>query len=123
MFGRRKKSDPELELMTDEELSSLTLMELQRIRNKRWANSLDDLVQRADEELSRRDPRRNWACTRCDKTAFHEQEIRVSGGFMDSFMGWERNKYHAITCNYCGKREFYSTMMSGAQKSLGIFGS
>ena len=42
---------------------------------------------------------------------------------MESFIGWERNKYHAIICNYCGKTEFYNVQMSVSEESLGFFGS
>ena len=44
---------------------------------------------------------------------------------MESFLGWERNKYYAIVCNYCGKTEFYNVQMSGAdclRRCSGRFG-
>lgn len=124
MFRRKsKKPDWDLLKLSDEELEFLPLEELQRIRNKRWANGLEDLQKRAEEELARRDPRKNWSCNRCSKTHFHEHEVRVAGGFAEAFLGWERNKYHVIVCNYCGKSEFYKTMMSVGEQSVGIFGN
>jgi predicted nucleic-acid-binding Zn-ribbon protein len=124
MFWKSKKDrDWDLKKLTDEQLESLPLQELQRIRNKRWANGLEELQTRAQDELDRRDPRINWCCFRCGKQKFHEKEIRVSGGFFESYIGWERNKYHAIICSYCGKTEFYNVLMSGAEQSIGFFGS
>jgi predicted nucleic-acid-binding Zn-ribbon protein len=122
MFNKNDR-DWDLKKLTDEQLESLPLQELQRIRNKRWANGLDELQKRAQDELDRRDPRNDWSCLRCGKHHYHEKEMRVSGGFFESFLGWERNKYHAVVCNYCGKTEFYSVLMSGAEKSIGLFGS
>ena len=124
MFGKKRNNrDWDLQRLTDEELESLSLAELQRIRNKRWANNLHELQQRAQNELDRRDPRIDWKCLRCGKTHYYEKEIRVSGGFAESFLGWERNKYHAIICNYCGKTEFYNVLMSGAEQTIGFMGS
>jgi len=122
---RRSKKDPDWDLrkLTDEELEFIPLEELQRIRNKRWANGKEELLARADAELARRDPRRNWKCNKCGREHFYEREMRVPGGFLESYFGWERNQYHAIICNYCGKTEFYKTLMSGAQESIGFFGS
>lgn len=109
--------------LSEEELSLLPLVDLQRIRNKRWAHGLKELQKRVQEELERRDPRKDWVCTRCENTHFHEKEIRVAGGFLSSFIGWERHKYHALICNYCGKTEFYSVLMSASEESMGILGS
>ncbi|MEM1189736.1 MAG: zinc ribbon domain-containing protein [Pseudomonadota bacterium] len=109
--------------LSDEALESLSLEDLQRIRNKRWAHGLKELQARADAELARRDPRTDWKCLRCGREHFHEREIRVSGGFLESFWGWERNQYHVLVCNYCGKSEFYKTLMSGAQESIGFLGN
>lgn len=122
-FKRNRKTDRDLEKFSDEELSLIPLAELQRISNKRWAHGLDDLHLRAKEELKRRDPRRDWRCNRCGKEHFHQKEIRVSGGFMESFLGWERNLYHAIVCNYCGKTEFYSVLMPASEQGIGLMGS
>lgn len=122
MFRNKKKNpDWDLSKLTDAELELLPLSELQRIRNKRWAHGLKELQARAEAELNRRDPRNNWKCNRCGKMHFHEKEIRVSGGFGESFPGWERNKYHAIVCNYCGKTEFYYVLMSSPERSIGFF--
>jgi len=118
-----KKTDWDLFKLTDEELARVPLTELQRIRNKRWAHGATELRKRADAELEKRDPRRNWSCSRCEKTHYHQKEIRVTGGFLESFIGWERNKYHAIICNYCGKTEFYNVRMSASEESLGMLGS
>ena len=124
MFKKHKNDhDWDLRKLTDEQLELLPLKELQRIKNKRWANGLEELQKRAQDELDRRDPRSNWKCLRCGKKHFHEKEIRVSGGFAESFLGWERNKYHAIVCNYCGKTEFYNVLMSGTEKGIGFFGN
>ncbi len=117
-----KDTDWDMLKLSDDDLALIPLEELQRIRNKRWAHGLKELQQRADAELSRRDPRKNWECTKCHKTKYHEREIRVSGGFMESIFSWERNKYHAIVCNYCGKTEFYKVMMSSSEKGIGFFG-
>ena len=123
MLRKHKKDhDWDLRSLTDEQLESLPLDELQRIRNKRWANGLEELQKRAEVELARRDPRKDWKCLRCGKEHFSEKEIRVSGGFAESFLGWERNKYHALVCNYCGKSEFYKVLMSGAEQSIGFLG-
>ncbi len=124
MFRKHKNDhDWDLRSLTDEQLELLPLDELQRIRNKRWAHDLEELQKRAEAELTRRDPRKDWKCLRCGRVHFHEKEIRVSGGFAESFLGWERNKYHAIICNYCGKAEFYKVLMSGAEQSIGFLGS
>lgn len=122
---KRNKDDYYWDLMklSDEELEALPLHELQRIRNKRWANGLEELTERANAELRRRDPKVSWECTRCGRKKYHQKEIRVSGGFVQSFLGWERNKYHAITCNYCGKTEFYSVLMPTAEDTIGFFGN
>jgi len=117
MFGFKKdKSDTDWDLkkLTNEQLENLPLVELQRIRNKRWAHGLDELRIRAENELKRRDPRTNWACNRCTRNNFHEKEIRVSGSFVESFLNVEANKYHAIVCNYCGNTEFYNIQYSGS---------
>lgn len=124
MFRRKsKKPDWDLLKLSDEELERLPLEELQRIRNKCWANDLKDLQKTADEELARRDPKKNWYCIRCGKTHFHEHEVRVAGSFVEAFIGWERNKYHVIACNYCGKSEFYKTMMPAGEQGLAIMGN
>ncbi len=124
MFRRHiNDHDWDLESLTDEQLEILPLDVLQRIRNKRWANGLEELQNRANEELARRNPRKDWKCLRCGKEHFREKEIRVAGGFAESFLGWERNKYHVIICNYCGKSEFYKVLMSGVDQSIGLFGS
>jgi predicted nucleic-acid-binding Zn-ribbon protein len=117
------KPDKDFTNFTPLELSLIPINELQRIRNKRWANGVKELQQQAEDELKRRDPRTNWACLRCGNNRFHESEMRVSGGFLESWLGWERNKYHAIVCDYCGKTEFYSRLMSGAEDTLGFFGN
>lgn len=116
----KPKDDLELEQMSDEQLADLPLIELQRIRNKRWANDLDHLVLRADQELARRDPRRNWVCVRCSKARFHEHEMRAPGSFSESFFGWHRQKFHAIICNYCGKTELYSVLVTVGEDLRGI---
>ncbi len=118
-----KDTDWDLLKLSDEKLASLTLEELQRVRNKRWAHSAHELIDRANAEIARRNPKTDWSCLRCGKDKFHEKEIRVSGGFLESFWGWERNRYHAIVCNYCGKTEFYNVQMSGAEKGIGFFGN
>ena len=122
-FKRNPKTDWDLVKLSDEELSLIPLIELQRIVNKRKDYGLNELYERALEELNRRNPRNNWKCTRCENTLFHEKEIRVSGGFLESFLGWERNKYHVLVCNYCGKSEFYNVQMSAGEQGLGFFGS
>ena len=123
MFWRKNpKTDWDLERLSDEDLANLSLPELQRILNKRWAHGLEELQKRAEDELKRRDPRTNWSCVRCGKTRFYEKEIRVAGGFGESFLNWQRHKYHAIVCNYCGKTEFYSALMSGAEQGIDFIG-
>lgn len=117
------KHDKDFTNFTPLELSLIPITELQRIRNKRWAFGLKALQHQAEEELKRRDPRTNWACLRCGNTRFNESEMRVSGGFLESWLGWERKKYLAIACNYCGKTEFYSTLMPAAEDSLGVLGN
>lgn len=119
----KKNTNWDLNKLTDEELGLLPLNQLQRIRNKRWANGLKELQQRAEDELQRRDPRKNWQCLRCGKPHFHQTEIRVTSSFIESFLGWERNKYHALVCNYCGKTEIYNVLMVSSEQSLGFFGS
>ena len=123
MWKKKKETDWDLKTLSDKKLESLPLAELQRIRNKRWANNLEALQLRAEAELRRRDPRIDWKCTRCGKEHFHEKEIRTTGSFTESFLGWERNKFHAVICNYCGKTEFYNVLMPGFEQSLGLFGS
>ena len=118
-------SDPDwdLERLTNEELEKLSLHELQRIRNKRWAHGLKELQERAESELKRRDPRNDWQCLRCGKAEYSESQVRVAGSFAESFLGWERTKYHTITCSYCGKTEFYKVLMSVGEERIGFFGS
>lgn len=108
----------DLKELSDEALRELPLSELMRVRNKRWANRKTDLVARAEAEIARRDPRKDWKCLRCDHGIFHEKEIRVSGGLASSWLGVETERFHAIVCNYCGKTEFYSVLMSGAAKAM-----
>jgi len=115
--------DKELERMSDEELQNLSLPELQRIRNKRWANRKTDLVKRANDELDRRDPRKNWKCSKCNSMDFYEKEIRVTGSFMSSFLGVETQKFHVIICSSCGKSEMYDVLMQAHEKTIGFFGS
>ena len=123
MFEHKQQPGWDLVELTDKELEAIPLEELQRIRNKRWAHGLHKLQARADAELARRDPRKNWKCLRCGREHFQERQIRVSGGFLESFWGWERNQYHVLVCNYCGKSELYKTLMSGAQKTIGFLGT
>ena len=114
MFGKKNpKTDWDLEKLSDEHLAELPLAELQRILNKRWAHGLKELQERAEQELRRRDPRNNWSCSRCGKAAYHEKEIRTSGGLTSSWLNIETNKFHVVVCNYCGKSEFYSVLRSG----------
>lgn len=115
-------NDKELERMTDEELRALSLPELQRIRNRRWANGATDLVDRANKELERRDPRKNWSCTRCGSNVFREKQIRVAGPFWSSFLGIETEKFHVLACNNCGKSELYNVFMQPHEKGIGFFG-
>ena len=115
--------DWDLNKLSDEKLEELTLPELQRINNKRWSHGLEELQERAEDELARRNPLKNWACQKCNKQKYHQKEMRVAGGFLASFLGWETEKYHAVICNYCGKTEFYNVKMSGSEKGLGFFGS
>ena len=122
-FRFNKKTDWDLLELTDEQLSKVPLDELQRIRDKRWAHGLEALQKRAEEELKRRDPRLNWKCLRCNSEHYHQKEIRVAGSFATSIWGWETNKYHAITCNYCGNTEFYGVKMSSGELGLGFFGN
>ncbi len=122
MFNWRKQPDPELQEFTDEELALIPLSELQRIRNKRWANGKDELVQRADAELARRDPRSNWECLRCGGKRYHEKEMRVSGGFWEGFLNWEKHKYHVLVCNYCGKSEIYNTLTPASEQIMDLMG-
>lgn len=119
----RKDPNWDLKKLSDEQLASLPLIELQRIVDKRWAMGTKELENRALEELARRNPKKNWKCLRCGDSKYHEKEIRVSGGFLESFLGWEQNKYHVIICNYCGKSELYNVKMSGSQKIMGMLGS
>lgn len=124
MFRKRSPTtDRDLDKLIDEQLSLLPLSELQRIRSKRWAHGIKERRQRAEDELSRRDPRKTSSCARCANDHYRENEIRVAGSFGESFLGWERNKLHAIVCNYCGKTEFYSVLMSGSEQGIGLFGS
>ncbi|MEJ1464355.1 MAG: zinc ribbon domain-containing protein [Candidatus Sedimenticola sp. (ex Thyasira tokunagai)] len=113
IFKKNRKTDWDLERLTDEQLSQLPLAELQRIRNKRWAHDLEELKQRAEQELKRRDPRSNWACQKCGKTTYHQKEVRVSGGLTSSWLNVETNKFHVVICNYCGNSEFYSVLKDG----------
>lgn len=122
LFKRNKDPDWDLRMLSDKELELLTLEELQRIRNKRMAFGMEELRKRAEEELWKRDPRRDWCCLRCGKHYFQEKEILVSGGLFEAWLGWERNKYHAIICNYCGKTEFYKILISGIEDRIGITG-
>ncbi|MGY8815094.1 MAG: zinc ribbon domain-containing protein [Gammaproteobacteria bacterium] len=117
-----KKTDWDLLKLSDDDLAAIPLETLQRIRNKRSNHGMQELKDRADAELDRRDPRHNWSCLRCNKTKYHEKEMRATGGFMQSFLGWEMDKYHAIVCNYCGKTEFYSVLMSSSEKGIGFLG-
>lgn len=118
----KHKMDWDLNKLSADELEQLTLPELQRIINKRWANGLEALQERAEKELARRNPLANWSCKACNKPKYHEKEMRVAGGFLASFLGWETEKYHAVICNYCGKTEFYNVQMSSSEKGLGLFG-
>lgn len=119
----RRKKDWEYTKLSDEELASLSVIELQQLIDRRWSRGLKELEQRAIEELSRRNPRKDWQCLRCNKRKYHEKEIRVSGSFITSFLGWEQNKYHVLVCNYCGKSEFYNVQMSGSEKIMGFLGN
>ena len=110
----RSKWDKELQKMTDEELSELTLEELIRLRNKRWAWQKPQLEKRAQEELERRNPKKNWKCSGCGRTKYHEKEARVAGSIISSWFGLESNKFHALICNYCGKTDFYSVFREGS---------
>jgi len=114
------KHDPDWDIkeLSDEALQELSLSELMRVRNKRWANQKSDLAARADAEIARRDPRRNWKCLRCHHEIFHEKQVRVSGGLASSWLGIETEKFHAIICNYCGKTELFSVLMSGSSKAV-----
>ncbi len=38
--------------------------------------------------------------------------MRAAGSFLESLVGWQRQKFHAIICNYCGKTEFYSVLLT-----------
>ncbi len=115
LFNKKNpETDWDLEHLTDQQLHDLPLFELQRIRNKRWAHGLDELQKRAEDELKRRDPRENWECLRCGNKAYHQKEIRVSGGLTSSWLNLETEKYHALICNYCGKTEFYSVLRGGS---------
>jgi len=42
----------------------------------------------------------------------------VSGGLASSWLGIETEKFHAIICNYCGKTELFSVLMSGSSKAV-----
>ncbi len=122
-MGRKKEAHWDLKKLSDKDLASIPLIELQRIVNKRWAYGKQELLARAQDELQRRNPKNKWKCLRCGNEKYHEQEIRVSGGFMQSFLGWEMNKYHAIICNYCGKTEFYSVQIPSSEKAMGLLGN
>ena len=123
MFKRKNDPDWDLKRLTDEELELLPLAELQRIINKRWSYNRIELLERAEAELSRRNPKNNWKCQRCNREHYHEKEIRVSGGFMQGFLGLETDKYHAVICNYCGKTEFYNVLMPSSEKAIGMLGN
>jgi predicted nucleic-acid-binding Zn-ribbon protein len=111
-------TDKDFKFMSLIELATLRYDELQRIRNRRWANDLKELQEQADEELARRDPRTNWTCSCCGKNKFFEKEMRASGNALESFLNWEWQKYEAIVCDYCGNAEFHSVLMNSAEKTL-----
>lgn len=110
----RSKWDKELQLMSDEELESLPLEKLLRIRNKRWAWQKPELEKRALEELARRNPKKDWKCSGCGRTEFHEKQARVAGSMVASWFGLETNQFHAIICDYCGKTDLYSVLREGS---------
>jgi predicted nucleic-acid-binding Zn-ribbon protein len=117
------KKEKKLELFTLEELSLLSYRQLIAISNKtRWGRSHKQIKQQVNEELKRRDPRKNWVCKSCGNSKFHEKQIRVSGGFFESYLDWDRNKYHAVVCDYCAKTEFYYRRLSPIQDALDLFG-
>ena len=95
----KRKSDRELESMSDADLANLSLTELQRIRNKRWAWQKSELTQRADNELKRRDPRKDWKCERCESSSFHEKRVRMIGSFTASLFGVETETFHVVICS------------------------
>jgi len=84
-----------------ENLSELTLVELQKVRNKLWSTQNTELLQKAESELDRRNPTKDWNCLRCGKSEFHVQ----TGASVSA-----STKMHIVICNYCGKSEFYNVL-------------
>lgn len=110
----KSKRDKELESLSPDQLSELSLEELQRIRNKRWAFQKSDLKKEAEAELARRNPMRDWSCLRCGKDKYHSKPARVASSLADSYFDMESSRYHVVICNYCGKSEFYSVLREGS---------
>jgi len=97
----KSERDEELESMSSEKLAELTLSELQRIRNKRWAAENEELLQEAEDELSRRNPMKDWQCMRCRKSRYHTKKGMVTSS---------TTRLHIVVCNYCGKSEFFNVL-------------
>ncbi len=116
MFGLVKQPT---KVLTDKDLEEMTLVELQQARRKRWAS--DQQLKRISQELARRDPLTDWSCQRCGREKYHEKEIFTDGSYGDSMFQWERYKFHAVICNYCGKSEFYNTRMTSDDDGFGVF--
>lgn len=119
MFWKKpSRPDPDLQKLSDAELRKMPLGRLQRLRNKRWANQKHELVERAEAEIARRDPRPNWQCLRCGNRHFHEKQIRVQGTLASALMSVSTEKFHFLVCDYCGKSELFGIMMEGNEKIL-----
>ncbi|NKI34345.1 hypothetical protein HFP89_04120 [Wenzhouxiangella sp. XN79A] len=100
------------------DLKTMPLSDLQRFRSKRWRERDGDLKERVEAELKRRDPRNDWQCRRCEHRIFHEKQIRASGSAAWAWLGVETEKFHAVVCNYCGHTEFYSVLMDNSSKAI-----
>ena len=89
----------------------LSLAELQRASNLAWAEERAGDLARYNDEIRRRDPRRDWHCLRCGHDRFEESGVRIAGGRVSSILDIATAKFHTITCRSCGFTGFYKVLM------------
>ena len=112
--------------LTKEDISNLSYAELMEhvrlspINSDEYVGLLDFLK----EEIDKRDPTKNYKCTKCGHGHHQLKQFRAASGFLSSFFGVQTVKYVGVVCSRCAYTEFYHGEVSPGEQAIDfIFGS
>ncbi len=61
-----------------------------------------------------------WSCLKCGGNHATHRDIRATGRGLSTFLGFDRTRFTAVTCDSCGATEFHRCVLSGTLRAADL---